>query len=401
MQDEYNLCRPHVNQLNFNWIAGKDWSQGYKAPESEGGWEVPRSSMTGLAVFESGIRYLGGLLGAYDLSGDQLMLDRAIDIAGILGRAFNTKSGLPQGTRIDPGAESGIYTLHGVSIAEVGSMTLELMRLSQATGDRQWFDLAQRAMDYIDTKAAPRSVFKPLLPMSFIPDGDSTIHGSFSFGAMTDSYYEYLIKTYKLLGGGELAKQYKRLYAESIDEARKVLFRDVTVVPNRDLMTIGKYEGGQLKLETEHLACFAGAMLGLGAKLLDRPKDMTDAGKFTTTCYWIGAGTPTGIQPEVVAYYDPDDKSAYINKTIYGDNLHPPIKQPWTDDQYDRNKMHKNQQGEIFWSDDRSPVRNDSGRKPGHPIAYYRYLQGNPPGAKTSTGYYINRPETIESVFYM
>ncbi len=39
--------------------------------------------------------------------------------------------------------------------------------------------------------------------------------------------------------------------------------------------------------ETEHLTCFAGAMLGLGAKLLDRPKDLNFGEKFTQTCYWL------------------------------------------------------------------------------------------------------------------
>jgi mannosyl-oligosaccharide alpha-1,2-mannosidase len=400
-EEEYNLCRPHVNQVNFNWVAGKDWSQGYKAPESEGGWSIIRSPQAGVAVFESGIRYLGGLLGAYDLSGDRLMLERATDIAGVLGRAFNTRSGLPQGSRIDPGVESGMYNLQGVSVAEVGSMTLEMIRLSQATGDRQWFDLAQRAIDFLDKKAAPRSKFKPLLPMSFSPDGTTEIGGSFSFGAMTDSYYEYLIKAYKLLGGGEQSTVYKRLYAESIDAARKLLFRDIDVVPNRDLFTIGKYENNNLKIETEHLSCFAGGMLALGAKLLDRPKDMKDAAKFTTTCYWIGAAGPLGIQPEVVQFYDHDDKDAYINRTIYGGRLHPPIKLPFTDDQFDHHTMYKTSAGDILWSDDHTPVRNDSGRVAGGPVTYFRAINGNPPGTSRVTPYYINRPETIESVFYM
>lgn len=95
------------------------------------------------------------MLGAYDLSGDKLMLERAVDLAEILGKAFQTDSGLPGG-RMDPGSELGYSVLSTVSLAEVGSMTLELMRLSQATGDRQWFDLAQRAMDFIHQRVIPR-----------------------------------------------------------------------------------------------------------------------------------------------------------------------------------------------------------------------------------------------------
>ena len=39
--------------------------------------------------------------------------------------------------------------------------------------------------------------------------------------------------------------------------------------------------------ELEHLTCFAGAMLGLGAKLLDRPEDLDYGKKVTQTCYWM------------------------------------------------------------------------------------------------------------------
>lgn len=401
LEDEYNLCRPHVNQLNFDWISGRDWAHGYQAPESEGGWTIPRDRRTGLPVFETGIRYLGGLLGAYDLSGDKLMLERAIDVAEILGRAFNTQSGLPQGSRIDPGQESSLYVLSSVSIAEVGSMTLELTRLSQATGDRKWFDLAHRAIEFLDQKAAPRSKYAPLLPMNFAPDSNAKISGTYSFGAMTDSYYEYLVKQVKLLGGGEMAKVYQKLYEDSMDAARELLFVNIDIIPDRDLFTIGKWEGGQLKHETEHLACFAGGMLGYGGKMLDRPKDMKDGSRFTTTCYWLSAGTPTGIQPETVQYYHQEDKTAYINKTTYGYNWHPPIPQPWSEKKMDKSTMYKDFEGEIRWFDDKTPVRNDSGRAPNRPITYYRYIQGIPAGTSRVTGYYINRPETIESVFYM
>lgn len=414
LQEEYNLCRRHVNQINFHWITGRDWSQGYIGLDGEldahgKQWTIDRDRTAGLPVFETGIRYLGGLLGAYDLTGDKLMLDRAVDIAEVLGRAFNTKSGLPQGSRIDPGQESGVYQLGSVSVAEVGSMTLELMRLSFATGDRKWFDLAQRAMDFIDKKIVPRSKFKPLIPMHFTPDAASqtALTGGFTFGAMCDSYYEYLIKTYKLLGGNEIAKQYKRLYEDSIDAARKLLFVDIDIVPDTKLMTIGKWEHNGLHNETEHLACFAGAMLGLGAKLLDRPQDMSDAAKFTGTCYWLSAATKTGIQPEVVHFYSGDDESRFQNMTTElgpkGEPRmwHPPISQPFQEDQINYAKMHKSMKGEWLYNDDHSPVANNSGRVGKNPITYYRHLVGEPAGTKRVGTYYINRPETIESVFYM
>jgi hypothetical protein len=45
--------------------------------------------------FETTIRYLGGLLSAYAMSGDSVLLARADDLGRALLPAFNTTSGLP------------------------------------------------------------------------------------------------------------------------------------------------------------------------------------------------------------------------------------------------------------------------------------------------------------------
>ncbi|KAL1410960.1 hypothetical protein Q8F55_001903 [Vanrija albida] len=408
LKEEYDLCRPHINQLNFHWVGGRDWKRSYVAPESETDhngkpWSVPRDPATGMPVFETGIRYLGGLLGAYDLTGDKLVLERAEELAGILARAFNTRSGLPQASRFDPGQAGGVYNLGSVSPAEVGSMSLEMTRLSQITGNRTYFDLVQRVTDFLDEHVTPRVKHHPLIPMHFVPDAKTPIEGSYSFGAMTDSYFEYLIKQYKLIGGGRLGHQYKRLYQDSIDTARRILFTDIDILDTHDLFTIGKLEGGRLKRETEHLACFAGGMLGMGAKLLDRPMDMDSALRFTATCYWLSAATKTGIQPELVQFYDKDDAKLFVNKTRDTERIvHAPAVVPDKDArEYDYKVMFRDYKGQWLFSDDQTPVSENSGRQGNKALEYYRYLNGEVPGAQRVTPYYINRPETIESVFYM
>lgn len=45
--------------------------------------------------FETVIRYLGGLLSAYALSGEPILLARADDLGKALLPAFNTSSGMP------------------------------------------------------------------------------------------------------------------------------------------------------------------------------------------------------------------------------------------------------------------------------------------------------------------
>lgn len=65
-------------------------------------------------------RYLGGLLGGYELSGDQLLLDKAEELAAILLPAFDTPTGLPYPT-IKPGRPDIFGTEYRVSLAEGAS----------------------------------------------------------------------------------------------------------------------------------------------------------------------------------------------------------------------------------------------------------------------------------------
>ena len=46
-------------------------------------------------MFELVIRELGGLLGIFSLTGDQVFLDRAEELGGIVLETFDTRSGFP------------------------------------------------------------------------------------------------------------------------------------------------------------------------------------------------------------------------------------------------------------------------------------------------------------------
>lgn len=406
LSDEYNLCRAHVNHLNFDWVNGRDWKNGYVLPAMTGGEDPPaeqlfigRERNVGLGVFETAIRYLGGLLGAYDLSGDELMLDRAVDLANILKKAYNTQSGLPS-NRLDPGSDA-VHMLGTISVAEVGTMTLELFRLAQATNDRTWHDLAQRTIDYLDERVIPRSAHPPLIPLWFQPDAALTtpLSGTIAWGGLADSYYEYLLKVYRLLGD----EQYKRLYVDSVDASKKLLFWDIDTVPGRDLLAIGKWDNGRPVPEIEHLTCFAGAMLGLGAKLLDRPDDMDDAEAFTQTCYWVSAATPTGLQPEMIEFYHGANAvMAFENVTISGEPYHPDGNKVDFDLEVEEGNAQLDASGNYHWTDDWSLIKSETETEAKEePQKYYQRLRGVPAGTRQTNGRGINRPETIESIFYM
>lgn len=68
-----------------------------------------------------------------------------------------------------------------------------------------------------------------------------------------DSYYEYLIKTHQLLGGG--APQYGRMYSEAMSSANEVLAQEVNTVPGQVLLTLGEYSWGKQIPTCDHLVC--------------------------------------------------------------------------------------------------------------------------------------------------
>lgn len=77
-QKEYEDARQIVKDLDFrisgNQVAGGDVLRA-----------VP------ISTFETTIRYLGGLISAYDMSGDRLMINRAKDLAMELASAFHVR----------------------------------------------------------------------------------------------------------------------------------------------------------------------------------------------------------------------------------------------------------------------------------------------------------------------
>lgn len=103
------------------------------------------------SLFETNIRYLGGLLGAYDLlkgpfshlgfkdSEVEVLLAQAVILADTIKFAFDTPSGLPKnGIYVDNQTftESGRMQNGEFSagLAEIGTLVLEWQRLSDLTG---------------------------------------------------------------------------------------------------------------------------------------------------------------------------------------------------------------------------------------------------------------------------
>lgn len=186
-----------VDSLDTLWILGlhDDFKSAVKALDAI---DFTTCSLQELNVFETTIRYLGGFLAAYDLSGEQYpeLLQKAYDMGEMLYASFDTPNRMPI-TRWDfKAAASGESQQADPNVlaAEIGSLTLEFTRLSQLTGDHRFFDAVQRIMDVFYTQQLDTTV-PGLWPVSVNARKlKFTDYTSFTIGGMEDSLYEYLPK---------------------------------------------------------------------------------------------------------------------------------------------------------------------------------------------------------------
>jgi mannosyl-oligosaccharide alpha-1,2-mannosidase len=256
-------------------------------------------------IFETIIRYLGGFIAAYDVSGcqDSRLLQKAIEVGDMAYATFDTPNRMPV-TRWSPRkavdgqeqlpAESGI-------IAEMASASIEFTRLSQLTGDMRYFDAISRVSNVLDDQQ-DRTKLPGMWPVGVnVRAPDLTGGTQFSLGAMSDSAYEYLPKMYQLLAGvGEVAAQYRRMYMYAMDTViGRSLFRPMVEDKADILITSSVWSDGRKDSSAQHLVCFAGGMLGLGGRLTENDTHVDTGRKLTDGCIWTYKHAPIGIMPEI------------------------------------------------------------------------------------------------------
>jgi len=122
-----------------------------------------------------------------------------------------------------------------------------------------------------------------------------------SLGGLGDSYYEYLLKRYLL--GGKKEPMYRELYDESMQSVLAQLVREsYSPFDNRTYTFLGEQNSGRLVPEMDHLVCYVGGMLLLGAEGNIRTKHVDVGERITETCYHTYETMPTGFGAERIAF---------------------------------------------------------------------------------------------------
>ncbi|KAI0194336.1 endoplasmic reticulum mannosyl-oligosaccharide 1,2-alpha-mannosidase [Xylaria flabelliformis] len=267
-----------VDSLDTLWILGlrDDFDE---AVEAVANIDFGQSTSSRVNTFETNIRYLGGLIAAYDLSKRGALLVKAVELGDLIYAAFDTENRMPVDF-IDFDAAKrgeGLTVENFVVSASPGTLSLELTRLSQITGDPKYYDAISRVMD-------------TNLP-GLWPD---VVSGG------ADSLYEYLPKMYALLGG--LEPKYEEMSTRFLEAAKALFFRPM--IPTNDPILLPSSaqvtSDGDVVLdqETEHLGCYIGGVYALAGKVLGNQGYVNIGSRLTLGCVYAYRSTPTGMMPE-------------------------------------------------------------------------------------------------------
>ncbi|XP_072103483.1 mannosyl-oligosaccharide 1,2-alpha-mannosidase IA-like isoform X2 [Mobula birostris] len=251
-----------------------------------------------VSLFEVTIRFVGGLLSAYYLTGDELFKIKAIELGERLLPAFNTPTGIPWALinlRSGVGRNWGWASGGSSILAEFGTLHLEFVHLSEVSGNPKF---AEKVM-------AIRKVLNRLeKPHGLYPNYLSPVTGHWgqhhvSIGGLGDSFYEYLIKAW--LMSDKTDEEAKAMYYEALQAIETNLVRRSA----SGLTYIAEWRGGILDHKMGHLACFSGGMLAMGAD--DAPADkskhyMELAAEITFTCHESYKRSATKLGPEAFRF---------------------------------------------------------------------------------------------------
>ncbi|KAF9031395.1 seven-hairpin glycosidase [Hymenopellis radicata] len=271
--------------------------------------------------FETVIRYLGGLLSAYAMTGHRVFLDRADELGTMLLPAMNTPSGLPMyGVNTLNGQTRGGW-MAGTLWAEAMSCQMEFKYLAHVTGKREYFDKVEAVMQLMEdannhagtldeeyaadpkqTQTPKYMVEKGVFPTIWDPKTGLPRNRLFSAGAFADSAHEYLLKQYLLTAQSE--PRAISLYLDAVDAIMNKLLYHSSV---RDFIYVTDIDSvsGKPSHTFEHLTCFLPGMLRLGVHSLKLPAEKKQrhlwaAQGLAKTCWLTYADMPTGIGPDEI-----------------------------------------------------------------------------------------------------
>ncbi|XP_052131804.1 mannosyl-oligosaccharide 1,2-alpha-mannosidase IA [Frankliniella occidentalis] len=267
-----------------------------------------------VSVFETNIRFVGGLLTCYSLTGDVMFRDKAEHIAEKLLPAFQTPTGIPNALiNLKTGFSKNYAWASGGSsiLSEFGTLHLEFSYLSDVTGNHIYREKIDEIRRVLRSTAKPRGLYPNYLNPKTGKWGQQHI----SMGALGDSFYEYLLKAWIQ------SNQDDQEAREMFDEALSNMFIHMLKVSPGGLTYFADMKFESVEHKMDHLACFSGGLLALAAKT--QKNEMTDqyrkaAAGITNTCHESYDRSAVKLGPEVFRFTESlEAKALRVSEKYY------------------------------------------------------------------------------------
>lgn len=291
-----------VDSLDTLWIMGLK-AEFDEAVAAVAQIDFGNSTSYRVNTFETNIRYMGGLLSAYDLSKRPALLVKATELGDLLYTAFNTENGMPVDFIGFEEAKNGeqLGVEFEVVSASPGTLSLEMTRLSQITGDPKYYTAISGVMNLFFRNQNKTNI-PGLWPTTVSMRNKNVADGIlFTLAGGADSLYEYLPKMHGLLQG--VVPMYDTMSRGFLNAANQHMFFRPMLPDEKDVLISGNVKAvrqGYTRLdpESEHLACYLGGAFALGGRLLNRPDDVEIGAKLTRGCMYTYKAMPSGVGPE-------------------------------------------------------------------------------------------------------
>ncbi|XP_061072064.1 mannosyl-oligosaccharide 1,2-alpha-mannosidase IA [Conger conger] len=250
------------------------------------------------SLFEVNIRYVGGLLSAYYLTGAEVFKRKVLELGEKLLPAFNTPTGIPRGV-INLGSGNswswGWASAGSSILAEFGTLHLEFVHLTELSGNPIYTEKVMNIRKLLNKIEKPHGLY----PNFLSPVSGNWVQHHVSIGGLGDSFYEYLIKSY--LMSDKTDEDAKRMYYAALEAIEANL---VQKSPG-GLTYMAEWRGGLLDHKMGHLACFSGGMVGIGADdgAPEKRQHYLDlAAEITHTCHESYSRSATKLGPEAFRF---------------------------------------------------------------------------------------------------
>ncbi|MBN1154234.1 glycoside hydrolase family 47 protein [candidate division KSB1 bacterium] len=230
--------------------------------------------------FEINIRLLGGLLSCYEWDGDERFLALAEDLGNRLLPLFDSPTGLPYRF---VNLKTGTTRDHLNNPAEIGTYILEFGTLSRLTRNSIYYDKAMIALNELFKRRSDIGLVGTIIDVNTGEWVNTTSHIS----GMIDSYYEYLLKAWLLLGD----ENCKKKWDASIDAINTYLKHE---------LESGLWYGQVDMHSGERVATRFGALDAFFPALLALDGDFPTASELQKSCFTMW--NLHGIEPEQIDY---------------------------------------------------------------------------------------------------